>query len=139
MRRWAPAISPFIWSAGRLTRRAEVSARSVSNLNRSSGSVYVVSIDPCICEALRPKGRDFPVRWFAFLLCPFLPAGRQGPHPQWRACGALAGQSRCPQSLSLLLKTISLVIVPDYHLKSGIRSRILALRKYQTIFLFLIF
>ena len=43
MRRWAPSISLSIWSAGRLTKRDEISARSVSNLNRSSNSVYEVS------------------------------------------------------------------------------------------------
>ena len=71
MRRWVPSISPSIWLAGRLTKRAEVSARNVSNLNLSSNSVYMVSIDSCIC------------------------------------------QSRCPQSPSLVLKAISLVIVPS--------------------------
>ena len=35
-------------------------------------------------EAPRPKGCGFPVRYFPFILCPFLPAGRQGPRPQGR-------------------------------------------------------
>ena len=39
-----------IFSAGRLINRAEVSARSVSNLNRSSNSVRMASIDSCICQ-----------------------------------------------------------------------------------------
>ena len=38
MRRWTSSISPSIWSTGRLTKRPEVSARSVSNLNRSANN-----------------------------------------------------------------------------------------------------
>jgi len=35
-----------------------------------------------------------PGKEILFLLCPFLPAGRQGPCPEGRACRALAGQDR---------------------------------------------
>ena len=36
MRRWAPLISPSKLSAGTFEKRPEISARSISNLNRSS-------------------------------------------------------------------------------------------------------
>jgi hypothetical protein len=71
-RRWAPLISPSTLSAGILTKRPEISTRSVSTLNHSSNSVCIVSLASCIC------------------------------------------QSRYPQSPSLVLKTIALVIVPFY-------------------------
>ena len=45
MRRWASSISLSIRSAGRLTKTQTVSASNVSNLNRSSNSVCMVSID----------------------------------------------------------------------------------------------
>ena len=56
-------------------------------------------------EALRPKGRGFPVRYFPFMLCPFLPAGRQGPLPQgrglWGTCRSImAGKSELKKSKS---------------------------------------
>ena len=65
-----PSISPSIWLAGKLTKRADLSARNVWSLNRSSNSVRKVSIDSCILQTF------------------------------------------CPQSPSLVLKTISLVIGP---------------------------
>ncbi len=37
-------------------------------------------------------GRGFPEMKYYFIVCPFLPAGRQGPHLKGGACGALAGQ-----------------------------------------------
>ena len=47
-------------------------------------------------EAPRPEGRGFPVRYIPFILCPFLPAGRQGPPPKGPGLrGALAGQLIC--------------------------------------------
>jgi hypothetical protein len=54
MRRWASSISGSIRSACRLIKRDEISARTVSNLNRSSTSVHKVSFDFCIFQALFP-------------------------------------------------------------------------------------
>ena len=58
-------------------------------------------------EAPRPEGRGrsaeltalstpkgFPERYFYFEGCPFLPAGRQGPHSQGWGLGARAGKGR---------------------------------------------
>jgi hypothetical protein len=40
--------------------------------------------------------RGFPAMIYYLILCPFLPAGRQGPRPEGGACGARSGHvARC--------------------------------------------
>ncbi len=45
-------------------------------------SVAVTAEAHYVSEAPRLEGRGFPERSFSLIGCPFLPAGRQGPHPK---------------------------------------------------------
>ena len=45
-------------------------------------SVAVAAEALHVSEAPGLEGRSFPERSFSLIGCPFLPAGRQGPHPK---------------------------------------------------------
>ena len=48
---------------------------------------------PRACLPQAGTARGFPAMIYYLILCPFLPAGRQGLRPQGGACGARSGQS----------------------------------------------
>ena len=75
MRRWAASISSSILSAGRLIKRDELSARSASNLNRSSDSVSpwsqpTLAFVKATAPNRLPLSRKLFPWWWCIYVCP---------------------------------------------------------------------